>query len=79
VTATPQRRLSPASRFALRFIETYQTSVSPRLQVGCPFEPSCSEYGHLAYQRYGFLTATRRTLSRLRRCRRGAAGGVDLP
>jgi putative component of membrane protein insertase Oxa1/YidC/SpoIIIJ protein YidD len=78
-TTAPQRRLSPASRFALRFIETYQAGVSHRLPARCAFEPTCSEYGRQAYLRYGFFKATRRTLSRLRRCRRGAVRGIDLP
>ena len=62
-------RLSPASRFALRFIETYQAGVSERLGARCPQRPSCSEYGHQAYLDHGFLTATRLTLDRLWGCR----------
>jgi putative component of membrane protein insertase Oxa1/YidC/SpoIIIJ protein YidD len=69
------RRLSPVSRFALRFIETYQARVSGRLGARCPHQPSCSEYGRQAYLRHGFLTATRRTLARLRHCRPGATPG----
>jgi putative component of membrane protein insertase Oxa1/YidC/SpoIIIJ protein YidD len=68
-------RLSPASRFALRFIETYQASVSGRLGARCPQQPSCSEYGRQAYLQHGFLTATRRTAARLRRCRPGTTPG----
>jgi putative membrane protein insertion efficiency factor len=77
--AETTRRLSAASRLALRFVATYQDSVSPGLRARCQFEPSCSEYSRQAYQRYGFLSATRRTLGRLRRCRHGAAGGIDNP
>ena len=70
VTATPApRRLSPASRFALRFIETYQASVAGRIGAQCPHDPSCSEYGRQAYLDHGFLTATLRTLARVRSCR----------
>ncbi len=74
-----RRRLSPASRFALHFIETYQARVSARLGARCPMTPTCSEYGRQAYLRHGFLRATWKILGRLRRCRRGAVPGVDLP
>lgn len=74
------RRLSATSRFALHFIETYQERVSERLGTSCRFEPTCSEYGRQAYLRHGFLTATRRTVGRLRRCRGGSGPVVvDLP
>jgi uncharacterized protein len=62
------RRRSPLTRFATHFILTYRATVSARLGSRCPFEPSCSAYGLLAYERYGFWTATRKTLGRLRRC-----------
>ncbi len=61
--------MSPASRFALRFIETYQTRVSAQLGTSCRFEPTCSEYGRQAYLRHGFVRATVKTARRLRRCR----------
>jgi putative membrane protein insertion efficiency factor len=63
--------VSPASRFALRFIETYQTKVSARLGASCRFEPTCSEYGRQAYLRHGFVKATFKTVRRLRRCHGG--------
>lgn len=65
----------PASRFALRFIETYQSQVSVRLGTSCRFEPTCSEYGREAYLRHGFVRATAKTVRRLRRCR-GNSGPV---
>ena len=65
----PDRPLSPASRFAVRFIETYQLRVSLRLGRGkCRFRPTCSYYGLEAYRRYGFLKATVRTVWRILRC-----------
>jgi putative component of membrane protein insertase Oxa1/YidC/SpoIIIJ protein YidD len=68
-TAPPRRRLSPASRFALRFIETYQRDVSHRIGARCPHTPTCSEYGRQAYLEHGFVLATRLTWRRLRSCR----------
>ena len=81
VTAgSPQRRdrrPPAASRFALRFIETYQAQVSGRLGTSCRFEPTCSEYARQAFLAHGFLRATRLTAARLRRCR-GGSGPVVL-
>ena len=56
------------SRLAIRFIESYRRRVSGRLGVQCRFEPSCSAYALEAYCRYGFVKATRATVSRILRC-----------
>jgi uncharacterized protein len=56
------------SRVAIRLIESYRRHVSGRLGVQCRFEPSCSAYALEAYCRYGFIRATRMTVSRLVRC-----------
>ena len=65
---TADRRLSPLSRFAERFIRTYQFQVSPRLGTRCRFQPTCSNYGLEAYQKYSFLKATAKMIWRLLRC-----------
>jgi putative membrane protein insertion efficiency factor len=62
--------VSPLSRFAIRFIETYRDRVSERLGARCRFEPSCSAYGLEAYGKYGFPKATSKTLWRIARCNR---------
>ena len=64
---------------ALRFIDTYQRRVAAELGTACPFTPSCSEYGRLAFERHGALRATRLTVGRLRRCRPGHSGSFDDP
>jgi putative membrane protein insertion efficiency factor len=56
------------SRLAIRFIESYRNRVSGRLGIECRFEPSCSAYALEAYCRYGFVKATRVTVSRILRC-----------
>lgn len=73
------RRLSPASRFAVRFIETYRSKVSWRIRAECRFEPSCSAYGLEAYQRYGFWRATAKVLGRLHRCKPDYEGPLSDP
>jgi hypothetical protein len=73
---TATGRPSPASRFALWYIETYRERVAPRLRPRCRFVPSCSAYGLEAYRTYGFARATAKTAWRLLRChplRRGTA------
>lgn len=68
------------SRFALRFIATYQDRIAPGSGHYCPFEPSCSEYGRQAYGKYGFFRATGKTVGRLLRCRPGYEGSyIDPP
>ena len=74
------RRPSAAGRFAIYVIGVYQRDVTGELGNDCPFEPTCSEYGRLAYERHGFVRATGKVVGRLRRCRPGYAGPlVDPP
>jgi hypothetical protein len=76
-----ERRPSPAGRLAIGYIEAYRARVAPRFRARCRFEPSCSAYGLEAYQRYGFLRATAKTLWRLLRCHpfRRRTGIIDPP
>lgn len=71
-----QRKLSPPSRFAERFILTYRERVSPSLGTRCRFVPTCSEYGLESYRRYGFMKATAKTVWRLLRCNPLNPGGM---
>lgn len=43
----------------------------------CRFEPSCSEYGRQAFQRYPFLKAFFLTATRILRCHPFHPGGYD--
>jgi putative component of membrane protein insertase Oxa1/YidC/SpoIIIJ protein YidD len=63
------RRPSAASRFALRFIATYQQEVAPRGRHRCGSTPSCSEYGEIAYRSHGVVRATILVVAHLARCR----------
>ena len=55
-------------RLALLAISGYQRAVSPVLPPACRFEPSCSQYGYEAIERYGFLRGSWLALRRLARC-----------
>ena len=73
---TAAEKLSPASRFAERFILMYRERVSPKLGSRCRYVPSCSEYGLESYRRYGFVRATGKTVWRLLRCNPLNPGGM---
>lgn len=72
----PLRKLSPAARFAERFILTYKERVSPSLGTNCRYVPTCSEYGLESYRRHGFAKATAKTAWRLLRCNPLNGGGM---
>ena len=75
-----QVTLGPASRFAVRFIQTYRARVGPELGARCRFEPSCSTYALETYGKLGFFRATAKTLLRLSRCRPRYRGDrIDPP
>jgi putative membrane protein insertion efficiency factor len=57
--------------FAIALIRGYQRTLSGVLRrrgVRCLHHPSCSEYGVLAYKKYGFIRATLLTLKRYQDC-----------
>lgn len=69
------RRL-PCS-IALFLIRFYRAAISPMFPSCCRFTPTCSEYGMIAFQRYGFLKGFRLTAKRILRCRPGGGKGYD--
>jgi putative membrane protein insertion efficiency factor len=58
-------------------IRLYQRFISPLLGQRCRFYPSCSQYAHEAYERYGFLRASLLSLWRIVRCGPWHPGGHD--
>jgi hypothetical protein len=64
-------------RVALRFIAYYQRGVSPALPPTCRFQPTCSNYGYEAIERYGLLRGGWLTVRRLSRCHPFHAPGYD--
>lgn len=57
-------------------ITLYQKTVSPWYKV-CRFEPSCSEYGRQAFDRFPFPHALGLTVARILRCHPFHKGGYD--
>jgi putative membrane protein insertion efficiency factor len=63
-----------------RGVRYYQLRLSARRpgHGGCRYTPTCSAYAAESLRRHGAVKGTRLAARRLRRCRPGAAGGVDL-
>lgn len=71
------KKPSLACRFALLLIRFYQLALSPHIAGCCRFEPSCSQYGIIAFKRYGFFKALKLTAKRISKCHPGGAYGYD--
>lgn len=65
------------TKVAIFLIRMYQVGISPFLAGCCRFEPSCSQYGLIAFQRFGFIQGAKLTFKRLARCRPGGSYGYD--
>ena len=61
----------------LLMIKFYRLAISPLLPATCRFIPTCSEYGLVAVQRFGFLKGLYLTCKRILRCRPGGGRGYD--
>ncbi|MBT3418976.1 MAG: membrane protein insertion efficiency factor YidD [Candidatus Magasanikbacteria bacterium] len=45
----------------------------------CKFYPTCSEYGHQVFFKYGVFRGGIKTVWRILRCNPWSAGGIDKP
>lgn len=69
---------NPLTLLALGLIKGYRLYLSPLKGHGaCRFYPTCSAYALEAFQKYGFLKASRLTLWRILRCQPLSKGGYD--
>lgn len=55
----------------------YRGLISPLLPSCCRFVPTCSEYGLIAFKRFGFFKGFILTSKRIFRCRPGGPHGYD--
>jgi len=69
--------LSLPRRVLMLLVRAYRFFVSPWLQTGCRYEPTCSTYSLQALDRHGAVIGTYMTLHRLLRCHPLCAGGHD--
>lgn len=65
------------SMAAIGVIVFYRSAISPLFPSCCRFVPTCSEYGLVAFRRYGFCKGLRLTAKRILRCRPGGPHGYD--
>lgn len=54
---------------AVFMITFYRAAISPLFPSCCRFTPTCSEYGIIAFRRYGFWKGLKLTVKRILRCR----------
>ena len=61
----------------LALIRFYQLTLSRTLPPSCRFEPSCSQYGYQAIERFGALRGGWMAVKRVARCHPFNPGGYD--
>ncbi|SDQ58031.1 hypothetical protein SAMN05216232_2654 [Virgibacillus subterraneus] len=59
-------------------IKFYQKAISPFKPPTCRFLPTCSEYGLLAFKRFGVIKGGYLTIKRISKCHPFHPGGVDV-
>ncbi|HVX29539.1 MAG TPA: membrane protein insertion efficiency factor YidD [Nitrolancea sp.] len=62
---------------ALWAIRFYQRLISPALPSACRFQPTCSEYGYQAIEKYGIIKGGGKAIWRILRCNPFCRGGYD--
>ena len=61
----------------LLLIQIYRRSISPLFPPSCRFQPTCSQYGLEAIEKFGAIKGTWMTLKRILRCHPFHSGGYD--
>ena len=61
----------------LALIRFYQLTLSRTLPASCRFEPSCSQYGYQAIERFGAWRGGWMAVKRVARCHPFNPGGYD--
>ena len=65
------------SLLAIGVITFYRAAISPLFPSCCRFVPTCSEYGLIAFRKYGFCKGFVLTAKHILRCRPGGPHGYD--
>ncbi|MDP2726552.1 MAG: membrane protein insertion efficiency factor YidD [Dehalococcoidia bacterium] len=58
-------------------IRFYQFFLSRRIPSSCRFQPTCSQYGYEAVERYGLVKGAWLAVKRICRCHPFSQGGYD--
>ena len=64
-------------KILITMIRFYQKYLSPLKTTKCPYQPTCSNYGLEAIQKYGAFKGGILTLWRIIRCNPFSKGGYD--
>ena len=64
-------------RALMALVRGYQLVLSPWLQTGCRYEPTCSGYAMQALDRHGATAGTYLAVARVLRCHPFCDGGLD--
>ena len=64
-------------RLLMGLVRGYQLVLSPWLQTGCRYEPTCSGYAMQALDKHGAMVGTYLAAYRVLRCHPFCAGGHD--
>lgn len=65
------------SKFFIVIIRFYQGAISPYFPQSCRYQPTCSQYGVEAIQKYGPLKGGFLTFKRLFSCHPWGGSGFD--
>lgn len=65
---TALRAITPGQIISRPLFHLYQKELALSKGQTCPMVPSCSEYGRLAVQRYGFVVGVLMSADRIHRC-----------
>jgi putative membrane protein insertion efficiency factor len=58
-------------------IKFYRSYISPLIPVSCRYTPSCSQYGLVAFEKYGLIKGFYLTIKRILSCHPWTKGGFD--
>ncbi|MFQ3350184.1 MAG: putative membrane protein insertion efficiency factor [Candidatus Arcticimaribacter sp.] len=58
-------------------IKLYRSYISPLIPVSCRYTPSCSQYGLVAFEKYGLIKGFYLTIKRILSCHPWTKGGFD--
>ncbi|MCL4267361.1 MAG: membrane protein insertion efficiency factor YidD [Anaerolineae bacterium] len=64
-------------KIALLLIRFYQRGISRYTPPTCRFQPTCSQYGYEAIEKYGVLKGGWMAIKRISRCHPFHPGGYD--
>jgi putative membrane protein insertion efficiency factor len=58
-------------------IKFYRSYISPLTPASCRYKPSCSQYGLVAFEKYGLIKGFYLTIKRILSCHPWTKGGFD--